>query len=284
MMDRHLVPVADDRATDEARLQRRIETLRADVASVAAVLEDLRTTLAAFEARYDARIGVRIVELDAIELEIVRYRRRIEAARLTDHARRAAEQEIERDLTPERQRIDAESQDAERARHRAARIPPEPAPAVKRSLLAQYRKLARQFHPDIATTDDEREYNEHAMRRINAAMERNDLTALERLEAQLPTRTLEAQGSTEFERVRWLQDEVNRLEAVRAHTEAECATLRVTSTWRLWCRVEHDPSLLDRLEADLMRDITTARMELHALQREYEQTVTLRLTPEEAPT
>jgi hypothetical protein len=284
MMNRHPVPVADKRATDEARLKRRIETLRAEVAAAAAALEDLRTTLAVFEARYDARIGVRIVELDAIELEIVRYRRRLEAARLAERERRVAEQEIERDLAAERERIAAEAQDAERARHRAARIPPEPAPAIKRSLLAQYRKLARQFHPDIATSDDERAYNEQAMRRINAAMERNDLFALERLEAQLPARVLEAPDSAEQERIRWLAHEAERLEAVLARTEADCAALRVSSTWRLWHRVEQTTGLLDRLEADLNRDIAAARMELHALQSEYERTLTLRLTPEEAPT
>jgi hypothetical protein len=59
---RQVVPVASTESAEEERLRVRIEELRGRVAVVLAETAQLGAQLGVFEARYDARIGVPIVE------------------------------------------------------------------------------------------------------------------------------------------------------------------------------------------------------------------------------
>lgn len=281
----NLVSIVDPRTAEEQRLRLHIEELRGVVARVAAELEDLRTTLAAFEARYDARIGVLIVELDRVELEIARVRRRIAAieGETDDNAWRDAEEAIDLELRAEQERIATEAAEAEGVGQQVNDLPPEPPDDLKETLRERYRRLARAFHPDLATGEEERAFNERAMRRINAAMERHDLDALEALAIELPSRVELIPGPTSGARIAWSAAEIARLVAVRSRTEGELTALRVTSTWTMWDRVNRDPSLLDRLESDLSRDLASARMELHALEQQYRDLLARRLVPDSVP-
>jgi hypothetical protein len=259
-------------------LRTRIDTLRGEIATQAAELEELRTTLAAFEARYDARIGVLIVELDRVELELAVCRQRIAALRESVEAWEAAEADIERSFADERTRIDGEARDARRASERAEQLPPEPPVEIASALRARYRTLARRFHPDVAATDEERAFNEVAMRRINVAMERHDLTSLETLALQLPAHEPELHGSTTGARIAWATAEIGRLEVALARLAGELAAERTTSLHTLWQRTEREPGLLDRLEASLSSELATQQMELHALTRDYDRLLGERMT------
>lgn len=288
MIDRgghQLIRVVDPQTAEEERLRARIDALRAEVSAMAAELAELRATLAAFEARYDARIGVLIVELDRVELEIARVRRKLAAIERErdDAAWRDAESAIERELRAEQERIEAEAAEAGGARERADELPPEPSVDVKATIKDRYRRLARAFHPDLAVDEDERAFNERAMRRINAAMERNDLDALEILAIELPARTESIPGPTPGARIAWSVSEIARLENVLARTTGELAAVRATSTWAMWDRAARDSTLLDRLEADLARDLTAARMEQHALDAQYRDLLARRAVPEGVP-
>lgn len=99
------LPSLEPDTVEEAFLRERIDTLRGEIATLVAELEGLRTTLSAFEARYDSSIGVLIVELDRIELELAVCRRRISALRESAEAWEVAEVEIEREFAGERTRI-----------------------------------------------------------------------------------------------------------------------------------------------------------------------------------
>jgi hypothetical protein len=263
------VPVMDPLAREEARLVAQVEDVREAVSSAAAELEELRAVLGAFEARYEARIGVLIVELDRVGLEIERYRRRIAVAVLPDEEQASAELELERELAAEQERLAAEARANADARQRATRLPQPPPPAVAGMVKERYRKLARRFHPDVAATADERARNEVAMQRINAAMEAFDLDALTVLELSLPVAGATIPGPTPGARIAWLSEEVARLEGVLTRTLGTLATVRAGSVYHLWARVEDDPRVLDRLEAELSAELTTARMELHALMSEH---------------
>lgn len=271
-------PTLAPEAVEEEYLRARIEAVRGEIAGLAAELEELRTTLAAFEARYDARIGILIVELDRVELELVVCRKRIAALRESAEAWEAAEVEIERAFAGERARIGGEAQEARQAGERAERLLPEPPTEVASALRTQYRKLALRFHPDVAANEEERAFNESAMRRINVAMERRDLTSLETLALQLPSREVELPGPTAGARVAWAAGEVARLEGAVARLTGELAAERATSLHTLWQRAEREPSLLDRLEADLRRELATRQMELHALSRDYDRLLGERMT------
>jgi uncharacterized small protein (DUF1192 family) len=269
MIGRNLAPALDAATVEEQQLRARIDCLREEVAGVVAQLDELRTTLTAFEARYDARIGVLMVEVDRTELEIAVLRRRIAALRESIEAWQAVEATIEREFASERERVGREAADATGARRRAEELPPPPAPEVADAIRTQYRKLARRFHPDVAANDEQREQHEDVMRRINVAMEMNDLATLLDLDAQLPGADIDIPGPTRGARIAWATDEIARLEATLTRRTGELAALRATSLYRLWQRVEREPGILDHLEADLRADLATAQMEHHVLDRQY---------------
>jgi curved DNA-binding protein CbpA len=209
------------------------------------------------------------------------------ALRESADAWEAADARIEQTFAGERQRIDSEERDARQAEDRATALPPEPPAELANAVRARYRKLARLFHPDVAATAEERSFNESAMRRINVAMERHDLQALETLELQLPSREFDLPGPTSGARIAWATEEVARLEEASARLNGDLVAERASSLHTLWERVERDPGLLDRLETSLTRELTTREMELHALRRDYDRLLGERMTdgllPSSAP-
>lgn len=272
MRSRQLTPALDPATVEENQLRARIDSLREQLAAAVAELEQLRATLLVFESRYDARIGVLMVEVDRAELEIAVLRRRIGALRESVDAWQAVESAIEREFAAERERVETEAREASGARRRIAELPPPPEPEVAAAIRSQYRKLARKFHPDVAG-EDQRERHEDVMRRINVAMEMHDLGTLLDLEGELPADAGDIPGPTRGARIAWATAEIARLEGQLAKRTGELAALRSTSLHQLWQRIEREPALLERLESDLRAELTTAQMERHALARQYDDLV-----------
>jgi predicted nucleic acid-binding Zn-ribbon protein len=273
MTARNLSPALDPATVEENQLRARIDSLREELATAVADLEQLRTTLTAFESRYDARIGVLMVAVDRAELQAAVFRRRITALQESIEAWQAVEETIEREFAAERERVEAEARDASGARRRAAELPTPPSPEVAAAIRTQYRKLARKFHPDVAAGDEQRAQHEVVMRRVNVAMEMNDLGTLLDLELEMPATNLDAPGPTRGARIAWSTAEIARLEEALAKRIGELAALRATSLHQLWQRIEREPSLLDRLESDLRAELATAEMERHALAHQYDDLV-----------
>jgi len=267
---RNLSPALDPATAEETWLRARIGNLRDELATVAADLEQLRSTLMAFESRYDARIGVLMVEVDRAELEIAILRRRTAALQESVEAWRQIEATIEREFAAERERVGAEAREASGARRRVDDMPPPPEPEVANAIRTQYRKLARKFHPDVANDDEQRDRHERVMRRINVAMEMNDLGTLLDLEGEMPEADTETPGPTRGARVAWSTAEIARLEVALAKRLGDLAALRATSLHQLWQRVEREPALLDRLESELREELATTQMERHALAHQYD--------------
>lgn len=266
--------LAVDPATiEEQQLRVRIDRLREELAAVIAELEQYRATLIAFEVRYDARIGVLMVEIDRRELEIATLRRRISALQESVEAWYQVDALIEREFATERARIEVESDEASGARQRARTLPPTSTPEVAAAIRTQYRKLARKFHPDLAADDEQRTQHEHVMRQINVAMEMNDLGTLLDLELELPASDESIPGPTRSARIAWSTAEIGRLEGALATRLGDLAALRSTSLYQLWQRIEQEPNLLDRLESDLRAELATTQMEWHALARQYDDLV-----------
>lgn len=270
MTGRNFSPALDPVTVEENQLRAWIDSLREELAAAVADLEQLRTTLTAFESRYDARIGVLMVELDRAELEVAILRRKVAAIQESVDAWQRVEATIECEFAADRERIESEAREASGARQRVEELPPPPEPAVAAALRTQYRKLARKFHPDVAAGDEQREQHERVMRRINVAMELNDLGTLLDLERELPEADLDIPGPTRGARIAWSTAEIARLEAALAGRVGELAGLRSTSLHQLWQRVEREPGLLDRLESDLRAELATAQMERHALAHQYD--------------
>lgn len=265
-----IVPIAALETPEERRLRVRVERLRAEVTEAAAELEELRATLGAFEARYEARIGVLIVELDRVNVENARLQRTITALLESTEDVEHIEAAIEREFAAEQARIEQEFRDASGAGRHAAALAEPPPPDLARAVREQYRKLARRFHPDVAITDDQRAHNEAAMKRINEAMEANDLDMLGVLEASLPSRTSDMPHGSTRARIHWATSEIARLEQVLTRTIGRMAAVKSSSVYELWSRTEHDPGTLDRLERDIAEEIALARMQSRALENDLE--------------
>ena len=263
--NRAILPATEPESPEERRLRARIEALRSDVTSTAAELEELRVTLQAFEARYDASIGVLIVALDRVSLENVRLVRTLEALLDTDESLEEIERAVNREFEEEQQRLEDEAREAAGATNRLKSLAPPPAEDVALAIRSQYRKLARQFHPDVAVTDDQRAHNELAMKRINEAMENHDLDALHVLEASLPARSDGMPGGSSRAKVRWATQEIERLEMVLTRKVGQVAAVKASSLYALWLRCESERGALDRLAKDLKDELTLARMEQRSL-------------------
>ncbi|MDQ3548180.1 MAG: hypothetical protein M3439_05095 [Chloroflexota bacterium] len=273
MTGRNLSPALDPATAEETWFRARIDNLREELAAAAADLEQLRLTLSMFESRYDARIGVLMVEVDRAELEIAILRRRIAALKESIEAWRQIDATIEGEFAAERERVEAEACEASGARRRVEELPPQPGPEVAAAIRTQYRKLARKFHPDVAHGDVQREQHELVMRRINVAMEMNDLGTLLDLERDMPEADTDIPGPTRGARIAWSTAEIARLEVALAARLGELAALRATSLHQLWQRVEREPALLDRLEFELRADLATTQMERHALAHQFDDLV-----------
>lgn len=281
-MSSSLETTRDPAVEEEQRLRARTDELQLELAAATAEFEELRITLSAFEARYDARIGVLIVELDRLSVQIAEYERRIAALSEPVETWEKVEEEIKQSFRAEHERIEQETHDAQQASRRAERLPPDPPDAVKADLRALYRKLARQYHPDLAKTASERGANEAAMRRINSAYEAHDIDALQRLEAELPARDGSFPGETASARIAWAVAQIGRLEQTLASIIGMIAQVKATDRYRLNEQTQADPSLLSRLESAYQADLEDRRNRLEELVTLYRNGVNEQLSSEPA--
>ncbi|HUG15169.1 MAG TPA: J domain-containing protein [Thermomicrobiales bacterium] len=262
-------------------MRSRVERLRAEVTGVGAELEQVRATLSAFEARYEARVGVLIVELDRVNLEIAKTSRKVEALNAGVHTWERVNQVVEHEFAAEQRRVEQERREASGAGRRASSLPDPPSPDVARAIKDQYRRLARRFHPDVAITDDQRAHNETAMKRINEAMAANDLDMLGMLEASLPRRGPDMPSGSSRARVQWATAETARLEQALTRAIGRLAAIKASSVYELWSRVERDPGILDRLAAEISGEVAVARMQLRAVTGDLERLITSRAAHDE---
>lgn len=266
---RQIARVSNLQTNEEGRLKHRIDQLRAKIGSVVAELEQLRTALAQFETRYDSTIGVLIVELDQLELSIAEYERRIELSVSIDW--QSVEEQVEVEFAVDRDRIRTQFHETADARARILILPRISDPDQAREIRRLYRQLARRFHPDLATTVEEREHFEQAMRQVNEAMEAADLDTLIRLELELPLPYNRIPGQTEGARIAWMATQVGQLETVLHRLKSELAELKSSSLYALWRRCVVDSNALDALGKELSTDIQKRREVLDKLIEQYRQ-------------
>lgn len=259
-----------------------MNALRDNLAVAAAEQGQLRSTLNAFEVRYDAQIGVLLVELDQIELSISSYQRRISVLVQPINTWMGEEEIISRVFRADQQRIDDEYAEASRAEERAKTLAPDPPEDIAEQIRRLYRKLARMHHPDLAVSDSERSSAEAFMKRINAAMEAKDLDALRRLEIELPQTLDEIIGETRQAQMTWMLTEIGRLEAAISGVVSTIATLKSSSVYEIWQRWQSDRGTLNRLETQIREQITNRSWELNSLIEQYRQTADSRIAEERA--
>jgi hypothetical protein len=138
--------------------------------------------------------------------------------------------------------------------------------AARREARTLYRDLARRFHPDLATSDEDRVQREAVMQQVNRAYADLDLVALRRFARETdPARV--AQFSLD-DKIRWAEGEIARLDRVIEGQTAELARLQDTRAYRLWLQQQAGQAVFSRVERDLSRERFRLARRLRELRRE----------------
>jgi hypothetical protein len=229
-------------ASEEQELQKRRDELAGIEAQIAALepgLASLRAQMRVFESRYLSIIGDRYDELARVEKEIARLQ--------------GLEFDEEEDLTV----ADDEVGCGQNRFH-------------SDKLKKLYREVARKFHPDLASCDQERLHRNQLMVEVNRAYETGEEEKLALLlEAGADLEAVETGAAMSAERIlliRKIADAKQRLVAL----EGDAAEITSSELYRLKLRVDNADELGVDLFTDLImqvdRQITKARHRLNALQ------------------
>ncbi|MDX2031002.1 MAG: hypothetical protein SF339_10055 [Blastocatellia bacterium] len=229
-------------ASEEQELQRQREalaSLESRIAELEPQLTTLRIEMRDFETRYLSVIGNRYDQLAEIEKEIAR----IQGLDL---------EEVEEEISL----ADDEVGCGQNRLHGD-------------KLKKLYREVARKFHPDLASCDQERLHRNQLMVEVNRAYETGAAEQLEQLlEAGASLEKIESSGAMSAELillVRRVADAKERLVAL----EADLADITSAELHKLKLRVENAATFGVDLFSDLLlqvdRQIAKAENRLHAL-------------------
>lgn len=149
-----------------ARLEAEQEEFKDQVTAAELALQAIKTETAQFQHRYYKAVGRLYAELDKIDALIanVRTKQAPEDAPLKSHAQAAKQQA---------------TKSAEEAGVIEAQ--PKPPAVISPGVKQGYRQAVKLMHPDLATTEPERQRRTELMALANLAYERGDQKAIEKL-------------------------------------------------------------------------------------------------------
>jgi ribosomal protein L29 len=233
------------------------------VAELELELFEMRAALARFQAEMGSRVGPLQSRISDLRKDVARARHRAER-----RAQWGDRVESEDDAPP----------DVFAQYERTWRKPPEGLPktpkaepdeATKNKIKAEYRALAKRFHPDLTSDPEEKKRREKVMAEVNQAYADGDLEALRRLAAKAD-RPERAPEKSRDEILVELRREVRRLDAVIAQLQSDVGRLTRSADVKLMLDASiakrEGRDLLAEMAADLRREILDLEMELAELQ------------------
>jgi hypothetical protein len=187
------------------RLRLELDKLRTALAEAEAELNSQLEDVGAFEFRFEANVGQLLDELATLESEVNSYLTRIKLMR---HEQSFAEQGTAFDPVEEQFRKTWQH-NPETAESKPKPTPP---PATQAQLKKIYRQLARQFHPDLAIDEADRQYRTNKMAAINDAYKAQSMVELMALAEELAEHHSRQQSSPppDQEMAQALQEEIER--------------------------------------------------------------------------
>lgn len=221
-------------------------------------LSDTRISLAQFEAEYDRRIGPlerRVKEL-RMDLEDARHK----AERRAQWGDREIPVDVVEQFRKTWQRSTPPSDSAP---------PKPPEPQVSGDIKQLFRRLAKRYHPDLATDPLEKRRREKVMANINRAYAARDFSALQAIlkKGQAPE-IVEPKSAGEI--VVDLEQELRRLNTVIARIEAELQELILSPLVQLMLdntmARRQGRDLLAEMNRNLTRTIASMEAEIASLQ------------------
>jgi hypothetical protein len=256
-----------------AELEQAIQVVEVDLFNRESELLDLRTELVAFERQYEARIGTRLAELEAVEAEIRTCQEKLDEVRIwgTAGARRRFGAQYASVGEQYRQTRQEDVSGFSFASFAEQLVEQPLSPEDEARLKVLYRQLCRRFHPDLARDESDRVCRTEMMAKINAAYTARDLQELETLSEQPDCEAISPEMAAE-QRLASLRDTLQRLQQRRQVVDREIDQL-VHSDWiemsvevKLASRQGRD--LWTEMEADVGAALAEKRAELASLKEQ----------------
>lgn len=243
-------PKADSLRAEVAAKQWRAAELEAD-------LMESRESLAAFQREFEARLGPYLQRAAQLQ-EQIKAARKAAFRKLWEASRFAP------------RFVDVEEQFQKAWQQTDTGAPPPPPPPTTPDTEAQiktlYRELAKRYHPDLAATEDERQWRTPRMAAVNAAYAARDVVLLQKLaaakdEAEAPEPQIDSREAL----IIHLRHESQRLDELIERLEKEFDEL--TSSPALEMQLE--ASMAKRTGRDLIGEaVAELQRELGELERE----------------
>jgi chromosome segregation ATPase len=279
-----------------AYLHSEIDAVEAELIEREAELVDLRVELSAFRVDYDPRVGRKLEELEEVESELERCRKRIEEYRqwgagglprtAAGNAYVPVEEQYRRTWQQPRETA-AQAGSSRTARSgglgtaigSAGRAPGQATPVEER-IKKMYRQLCRRYHPDLTQDAAERARRTQIMAAINAAYgeraqsPQQSLMELEALAERADYSLWEEAGTAE-QRVVALTDKLRRLQRRLEEVRREIRELLDSPAMEMSLQVklawQTGRDLLAEVETEVERDLLRKRTELEFMRAQLRQ-------------
>jgi hypothetical protein len=199
-----MAPIPESTPEKVKRLRLELDQLRAELAAAEAELNSQLEDVQAFEFRFEAHVGQLLDQLAVLESEVNSYLTRIKLMR---HEQSFADQ------GPSFDPVEEQFRQTWTHHPETAVSKPQPAPAATQvQLKKMYRQLARQFHPDLAIDEADRQYRTNKMATINDAYKAQSMVELMALAEELESHQsrLQAAQPADQEMAQALQEEIER--------------------------------------------------------------------------
>lgn len=250
------------------RLRLELDRLRAELAEAEAELDSQLEDVRAFEFRFEAHVGQLLDQLAGLEAEVENYLSRI---------KRLRHEQTFGDQGPSFEPVEEQFKQTWQQNPETAvpKPPPAPPPATQAQLKKIYRHLARQFHPDLAIDEADRQYRTDKMAAINDAYQAQSMVELMALAEELAHHQSQQQAAQppDQEMAQALQEEIERCRRRLRALDNELQNLPNRSMVELALQVKlaqrEGRDLLGEMATDLERKIARKTAERDMLRAQF---------------
>ena len=245
-----------------AELRQQIQAAEAELIEREIELLDLDAQLAAFQSRYEARVGRTLEEIKEVDEHIQRCRRRLD-----QQHQWGSKGPPQRNYVPVEEQYRRIWQQSSKPRPVKGGAPVDP--ATRAQIQRLYRQLCRRFHPALSQHPRERLQREQTMKAVSAAYVAGNLAQLQALAAHPdPTPQSEPRGSEQH--VAALRDRLWQIQRRLQEVQGEIHTMVNTPEVAL----SLDVKLARQEGRDLLAELTAqAKLELASKEAELERLV-----------